>query len=109
MRHESWHSVTQTSEQDGERNSLMLTYYVQDSAVDWVVERLKGLWLSWSMRRGADAGYSPSVMMICVSPEPLRILSNRTTEAMIVGGFSPGIAPSAVITPSKPEFTDWKR
>ena len=45
MRHESWHSVAQTSEQDGERNSLMLTYYVQDSAVDWVVERLKRLWL----------------------------------------------------------------
>ena len=45
MRHESWHSVAQTSEHDGERNSLMLTYYVQDSAVDWVVERLKRLWL----------------------------------------------------------------
>ena len=44
--------------------------------------------------------------MICVSPDPFMNVSNRTTEAMIVGGFSPGIAPSAVITPSKPEFTD---
>ena len=45
MRHESWHSVAQTSEEDGERNSLMLTYYVQERAVDWVAERLKRLWL----------------------------------------------------------------
>jgi hypothetical protein len=45
MRHESWHSVAQTSEGDGERNSLMLSYYVQDTASDWVVERLKRIWL----------------------------------------------------------------
>jgi hypothetical protein len=45
MRHESWHSVAQTSEQDGERDSLMLTYYVQENAVDWIVERLKRVWL----------------------------------------------------------------
>src|SRR2546428_150235 len=27
--HESWHSVARTSDADGERNTLMLTYYVQ--------------------------------------------------------------------------------
>ena len=45
IRHESWHSVAQTSEADGERNSLMLSYYVQDRPSDWIIERLKRLWL----------------------------------------------------------------
>ena len=45
IRHESWHSVGQTSQGDGERNSLMLSYYVQDTASDWIIERLKRLWL----------------------------------------------------------------
>lgn len=45
IRHESWHSVAQTSEADGERNSLMLSYYVQGSASDWVIERCKRWWL----------------------------------------------------------------
>jgi hypothetical protein len=45
MRHESWHSVAQTSEADGVRDSLMLTYYVQDTKADWVIERLKRIWL----------------------------------------------------------------
>jgi len=45
VRHRSWHSVAPTSVADGERNSLMLSYYVQDSPLDWVVERLKRVWL----------------------------------------------------------------
>ena len=45
IRHESWHSVAQTAESDGVRNSLMLSYYVQDRASDWIVERLKRVWL----------------------------------------------------------------
>ena len=52
---------------------------------------------------------SPVVMMICVSAAPLRKVVKRTTAAMRVGGFSPGMAPSAVMVPSKPELTDWKR
>lgn len=43
--HESWHSVMRTGPGDGERNSLMLTYYVQDRPTDWVLERLKRWWL----------------------------------------------------------------
>jgi hypothetical protein len=45
IRHESWDSVAKTSEQDGERNSSMLTHYGQENAADWVVDRLKRLWL----------------------------------------------------------------
>src|SRR5262249_32899200 len=45
MRHESWHSVAETSDADGVRDSLMLTYYVQDTKADWVIERLKRFWL----------------------------------------------------------------
>jgi hypothetical protein len=41
--HESWHSVGQTS--GAERNSLMLTYYVQEKPVGWLFQRLKRLWL----------------------------------------------------------------
>ena len=43
--HESWHSVGRTSEADGERNSLMLTYYVQTGVLGWVFHRLKRLWV----------------------------------------------------------------
>lgn len=43
--HRSWHSVASLSDADGERDSLMLTYYVQDG-VDWAVQRLKRAWTS---------------------------------------------------------------
>src|ERR1700730_18648560 len=43
--HASWHSVVQTKATDGERDSLMLTYFVQERAVDWIVHRLKRLWV----------------------------------------------------------------
>jgi hypothetical protein len=36
---ESWHSVRQTSEADGERASIMLTYYVQDTPRAWFKRR----------------------------------------------------------------------
>jgi len=53
VRHESWHSVTRTRETDGERNSLMLTYYVQDGLIAWLGHRLKriGVFLAYSLRR----------------------------------------------------------
>ncbi len=43
MRHQSWHSVAQTSDADGERDSLMLTYYVQQGALDWLAQRFQRL------------------------------------------------------------------
>jgi hypothetical protein len=43
--HESWHSVDRTSDVGGQRDSLMLTYYVQDGAWRWLFLRLKRLWL----------------------------------------------------------------
>jgi hypothetical protein len=50
--HATWHSVAQTADSDGERNSLMLTYYVQNG-MDWPVERAKRLWvfLAYAARR----------------------------------------------------------
>jgi hypothetical protein len=42
--HESWHSVAQTDD-DSERNSLMLTYYVQDGVLGRLFQRLKRVWL----------------------------------------------------------------
>jgi hypothetical protein len=53
VRHESWHSVTRTRDTDGERNSLMLTYYVQDNPLAWVGHRLKriGVFLAYALRR----------------------------------------------------------
>ncbi len=36
---ESWHSVRQTTEADGERASIMLTYYVQDTPKAWIKRR----------------------------------------------------------------------
>jgi hypothetical protein len=41
--HETWHSVSLTSA--AERNSLMLTYYVQPAPFGWLFHRLKRLWL----------------------------------------------------------------
>jgi hypothetical protein len=41
--HETWHSVSLTS--GGERNSLMLTYYVQRAPFGWLFHRLKRVWL----------------------------------------------------------------
>jgi hypothetical protein len=53
VRHESWHSVARTRDTDGERNSLMLTYYVQDNPVAWLGHRLKRIWvfLAYALRR----------------------------------------------------------
>ena len=45
LRHESWHSVARTQDTDGERNSLMLTYYVQDGLLAWLGHRLKRAWV----------------------------------------------------------------
>lgn len=45
VRHASWHSVPQTQPGDGERNSLMLTYYVQEHASEWLVQHLKRPWV----------------------------------------------------------------
>jgi hypothetical protein len=39
MPRESWHSVPQTEEADGDRYSLMLTYYVQDTPGAWLKRR----------------------------------------------------------------------
>jgi len=51
--HESWHSVARTSDADGERNTLMLTYYVQDGPFGRVLQRLKRAWLfvAYGLRR----------------------------------------------------------
>ncbi len=48
-------------------------------------------------------------MMIWVSPAVLKRLWYRTTATTSVGVSSPGIAPSAVTVPSKPESTVWNR
>lgn len=45
MRHESWHSVAAMSEADGVRDSLMISYQVQETPDAWLIERLKRLWL----------------------------------------------------------------
>jgi len=37
--------VAATSEADGVRDSLMISYMVQDTAATWLIERLKRLWL----------------------------------------------------------------
>jgi hypothetical protein len=39
MPKESWHSVPQTSDADGDRYSLMLIYYVQDTPAKWLKQR----------------------------------------------------------------------
>ena len=43
IRHRSWHSVPQTSDADGERDSLMLTYYVQQGPAAWLAQRIHRL------------------------------------------------------------------
>jgi hypothetical protein len=43
IRHQSWHSVPQTADSDGERNSLMLTYYVQQGPLAWLAQRIHRL------------------------------------------------------------------
>ena len=43
VRHRSWHSVPQTGEAAGERNSLMLTYHVQQGALAWLAQRIHRL------------------------------------------------------------------
>lgn len=40
---ESWHSAATTTEADGERRSIMLTYYVQDTPVTWISRRFNRL------------------------------------------------------------------
>jgi hypothetical protein len=37
----SWHSAAQTSEEDGERVTMMVTYYVADSPLTWLKYRLR--------------------------------------------------------------------
>jgi hypothetical protein len=51
--HATWHSVAPTSDADGERNSLMLTYYVQNGVVDRLAEGAKRLWVffAYAVRR----------------------------------------------------------
>ena len=53
MRHESWHSVAAVSDTDGIRDSLMISYQVQDTPGAWLIERLKRLWLlvAYGLRR----------------------------------------------------------
>jgi hypothetical protein len=43
VRHRSWHSVPQTGNLAGERNSLMLTYHVQQGALAWLAQRIHRL------------------------------------------------------------------
>jgi hypothetical protein len=43
VRHRSWHSVPQTGDAAGERNSLMLTYHVQAGALAWLAQRIHRL------------------------------------------------------------------
>jgi hypothetical protein len=53
IRHEGWHSVPQTSHADGQRDSLMLTYYVQDGVSGWLAQRLQRIlvFLGYGLRR----------------------------------------------------------
>jgi hypothetical protein len=43
--HASWHSVAELAQADGPRDSLMLTYYVQDGVGRWLLQRLRRAWL----------------------------------------------------------------
>ena len=38
---ESWHSAAETTEQDGERVSMMVTYYVADNPKTWLKYRFR--------------------------------------------------------------------
>jgi hypothetical protein len=42
----SWHSAAQTTEKDGERVTMMVTYYVADSPLTWLKYRLRRALLS---------------------------------------------------------------
>jgi hypothetical protein len=52
VRHRSWHSVPQTADGDGERNSLMVTYQVQQGALAWLAQRLHriGVFIGYGLR-----------------------------------------------------------
>ena len=73
----------------------------------------RGRRMSGSGDRGdACRSHSPVVTMIWVSAMVLKKFWERTTAMTSVGiepAPSPGIAPSAVTVPSKPEFTVWNR
>jgi hypothetical protein len=49
----SWHSAAQTSEKDGERVTMMVTYYVADTPLTWLKYRLRRalLWVGWHPER----------------------------------------------------------
>jgi hypothetical protein len=49
----SWHSAAQTTEEDGERVTMMVTYYVADSPLTWLKYRLRRalLWIGWHPER----------------------------------------------------------
>ncbi len=43
----SWHSAAETKEEDGERVTMMVTYYVADSPITWLKYRLRRALLSF--------------------------------------------------------------
>jgi hypothetical protein len=49
----SWHSAAETSEADGERVTMMVTYYVADTPLTWLKYRLRRalLWVGWHPER----------------------------------------------------------
>ena len=49
----SWHSAAQTSKKDGERVTMMVTYYVADNPLTWLKYRLRRalLWVGWHPER----------------------------------------------------------
>lgn len=49
----SWHSAAETTERDGERVTMMVTYYVADSPLTWLKYRLRRalLWIGWHPER----------------------------------------------------------
>jgi hypothetical protein len=49
----SWHSAAETTEADGERVTMMVTYYVADSPLTWLKYRLRRalLWVGWHPER----------------------------------------------------------
>jgi len=49
----SWHSAAETTQKDGERVTMMVTYYVADSPLTWLKYRLRRalLWIGWHPER----------------------------------------------------------
>ena len=49
----SWHSAAETTEADGERVTMMVTYYVADTPLTWLKYRLRRalLWVGWHPER----------------------------------------------------------